>query len=59
MEAVDRLYQLVYSSSSRHPLVDNGLERVRDKVDFEVGEFFLLGNDSENIAGTVFLISIL
>ncbi len=57
MEAVHRLYQLVYSSASRHPLVDDGLERVRDKVDVEVGEFFLLGNDSENIAGTVFLIS--
>jgi hypothetical protein len=57
MEAVHSLYQIVYSSTSRHPLVDDGLERIRDKIDVEVGEFFLLGNDSENIAGTVFLIS--
>jgi hypothetical protein len=59
MEAVHRLYQLVYSFTSRNPLVDDGLERIRDKVDVEVGEFFLLGNDSEHIAGTVFLISFL
>ena len=49
MEAVHRLHELMYLSPSCDPLVNDGLEWVRDEDDVKVGEFFLLGDDFENL----------